>query len=204
MEPISRPRRLGDVTGTVEDAAHTAGEAVHSAGEEATPNDLSPLVGPEPASPTFDEFYRSHAGPVGQALELTLGDRELAEDALNEAMARALQRWKRVAHFDNPEGWVYRVAMNWALSWLRRRRRDRDHPRDALAVTETSLGSRDQDLEQAMAALSVEHRSVVVCRFFLDWSVKQTAESLDIAEGTVKSRLARALENIRTELEGSA
>lgn len=197
MEPITRPQRLEDVTGTVEDAAPDAGQ-------EPVPHELaSPtLHGGEP--PLFEDFYRSHAGPIGQALELTLGNRELAEDALNEAMARALQRWKRVAHFANPEGWVYRVAMNWALSWLRRRRRERDRPLASLSQTETNLGSRDPDLERAMGALSVEHRSVVVCRFFLDWTVKQTAESLDIAEGTVKSRLARALENIRTELEGPA
>jgi len=48
-----------------------------------------------------DDFYRQHAAPIAQALEITLADRDLAEDATNEAMARALQRWKRVAEYDD-------------------------------------------------------------------------------------------------------
>lgn len=207
MEPITHLQRLEDVTGTIKGAAADAVNVSRKADETAASGPDNPethvfLNRDKVDRPqSFDEFYRLHAGPVGQALELTLGDRELAEDALNEAMARALQRWKRVARFDNPEGWVYRVAMNWALSWLRRRRRERDRP---LATTDTTVQPQDHDLERALAGLSVDHRSVVVCRFFLDWSVKRTAESLDIAEGTVKSRLARALENIKKELEGPA
>lgn len=206
MEPITHPKRLGDVTRTVNESM-SAAETL-AASREAPPNEIggtdigkSGTVAKARPSPTdsFADFYGLHAGPIGQALQLTLGDRELAEDALNEAMARALQRWKRVASFTNPEGWVYRVAMNWALSWMRRRRRERDRP--LIARPATDLRASDVDLERALAGLSVEHRAVVVCRFFLDWSVKQTAESLDIAAGTVKSRLARALENIRRELE---
>lgn len=201
MEPIASPQRLGDVTGSVENAMHAAGE--DALAESVAHNELSLLGAQTPSPVAFDEFYRSHAGPIMRALELTLRNRELAEDALNEAMARAFQRWNRVAHYANPEGWVFRVAVNWAMSWLRRRRRERERPLTARTSDETGLDPRDQDLERAMVALSVDHRSVVVCRFFLDWSVKQTAEALDIAEGTVKSRLARALENIRTELEGT-
>ena len=62
--------------------------------------------------PNFDDFYRAHAGSIGRALEITLGDPELAEDATNEAMARALQRWRRVSKYDNAPGWVYRVGLN--------------------------------------------------------------------------------------------
>jgi RNA polymerase sigma-70 factor (ECF subfamily) len=48
--------------------------------------------------------------------------------------------------------------------------------------------------------LDVSLRGVVVCRFLLDWSVKQTAEALDIRPGTVKSRTARALESLENKL----
>lgn len=217
MEPIGRPSRLEVVTSTAGESVSKAPSRASSASAvakvvrpaasgEIDGIDIGRRGAVRPATNTpetsFADFYRVHAGPIGQALELTLGDRELAEDALNEAMARALQRWKQVAHFANPEGWVYRVAMNWALSWMRRRRRERDRPGPSRAAAE--LQAPDPDLVRALAQLSVEHRSVVVCRFFLDWSVKQTAQSLDIAPGTVKSRLARALENIRKELEGTS
>jgi len=59
---------------------------------------------------------------------------------------------------------------------------------------------RNVALEDALAQLSIEHRSVVVLRFYFDWTVDQTAEALDIAPGTVKSRLARALPLLRSYL----
>ena len=148
---------------------------------------------------TFDDFYRQQAEPLGRALALSLNNPDLAEDALNEAMARALQRWKRVSDFDNPAGWVYRVAMNWALSWLRRRRRERERP-IVFGSPTTEIEPVDHELANAIAALSLEHRAVVVCRYQLDWSTVQTATALDIAEGTVKSRLARALDALRADL----
>lgn len=207
MEPILRLQRLGDVTHTVDERStepRTEPAADHASTDDGAGTDIgrdSATAAQSTPIATFEEFYSAHAGPIGQALELTLGDRELAEDALNEAMARALQRWKRVSRYANPQGWVYRVGMNWAMSWLRRRRRERDRP---LTIRpDAQPQPQDQDLAHALAALSIEHRSVVICRFFFDWSVRQTAESLDVAEGTVKSRLARALENIRHELEGT-
>jgi len=84
---------------------------------------------------------------------------------------------------------VYRVAMNWALSVLRRRRRSQhrfyDPGSDTAAVS-------DPDVHAALAALDVKHRSVVVCRHLLGWSVAETAQALKVREGTVKSRLHRA------------
>ena len=58
----------------------------------------------------------------------------------------------------------------------------------------------EPELDAALAALPVEQRSVVVLRYLLDWSEFQTAEALDIAPGTVKSRLSRALDRLATQL----
>ncbi len=162
--------------------------------------DVSIASARQSASLAFDDFYRQHAQSIARALEVTLGDAELAEDALNEAMARALQRWKRVSHFDNAPGWVYRVGLNWALSWKRKRRREREQPVSFASPT-TEIEMVDAELAHAISVLSIEHRAVVVCRYQLDWSTAQTAEALSIAEGTVKSRLARALDAIRRTME---
>ena len=154
---------------------------------------------------TFDEFYSEHRDRIARALSLSLRDAELGGDAADEAFTRACQRWNQVSGYDNPEGWVYRVAMNWARSWLRRKRRERE--KQPLLVTDSAAEDRlvDLDLERALASLSADHRSVVVARFFLDWSVSQTADALDLAPGTVKSRLSRALEQLEVELlEGEA
>lgn len=170
-------------------------------GEPEPATDLSAASSAKaPPAVTFDVFYRAHAATIGQALEITLGDRELAEDALSEAMARALQRWTKVASYANPQGWVYRVALNWARSWHRRRRREQDRPVD-LASPSADPTAGDDELRQAIRALPVDHRAVVVCRYLLDWSTSQTAAALDVPEGTVKSRLARALGSIRASLQ---
>ena len=145
-----------------------------------------------PVGVDFADFFARHQRPVATALALTLHDDDLAADATAEAMARAYQRWDAVSGYRNPPGWVYRVGLNWARSRRRRIWREirsavtPDHP--APAVTPA-----DPELADALAGLPVEQRSVVVLRYLMDWSESQVAEALQIAPGTVKSRLSRAL-----------
>ncbi len=151
----------------------------------------------------FDAFYHAHRSRVGAALAFTLGNTELGFEAVDEAMARAYQRWDAVQDYANPAGWVYRTGLNWGRSWIRRRRRNR--PKDEmLAHPDRHLDHQpDPDLAAALQELSDDHRAVVVLRFFCDWSVEETSAALAIAPGTVKSRLARALDALRIELEAS-
>lgn len=153
--------------------------------------------------PSFEEFYARSRPNIARALSLALGEVDLAAEATDEAMARAYERWPTVQRLDRPEGWVYRVAMNWALSWLRRHRRS--HHRLYEPGAEGPAVS-DPDIHAALAELDVKHRTVIVCRHLLGWSVAETAAALKIREGTVKSRLHRAhrilqssLRHLRTE-----
>ena len=147
---------------------------------------------------TFDEFYASARPDIARALALALGDVDLALEATDEALARAYERWPLVRRLDRPEGWVYRVAMNWALSILRRRRRS-DHKLYERA--DTSLSVSDPDLHAALGELDVKHRTVIVCRHLLGWSVADTARALRVREGTVKSRLSRATRILQSRLD---
>ena len=137
----------------------------------------------------FDSFYRDCRRSVGRALALTLRDVDLATEVVDEALARAYQRWDRVGRLENPSGWVYRVALNHARSRIRRITRRQPAPSGdgfvEFSVVDPAIGA-------AIGALSVEHRAVVVCRLLLGWSELQTATSLGIRPGTVKSRLHRA------------
>ncbi len=112
-------------------------------------------------------------------------------------MTRASERWDEVGTYDNPAGWVYRVALNWARSWYRRRRRV--GPEVVEAMWDKLP---DPDVNEAVAALSYHHRSVIVARFYLDWSTPQIADGLDLPLGTVKSRLHRALASLEETLGG--
>ncbi|HKX76536.1 MAG TPA: sigma-70 family RNA polymerase sigma factor [Acidimicrobiia bacterium] len=148
---------------------------------------------------SFESFYRTQRASVLRALALTLGDRDLAADATDEAMARAFQHWKSVEGFDNQAGWVYRVGLNWARSRLRKRRRELLTDTFPQAPVEVQI--KDPDLDRAVKALPLETRAVVVLRHYLDWSTDEVARALGIRPGTVKSRLHRALQDLRNQLE---
>lgn len=142
----------------------------------------------------FETFYRLTRPKVYRAVALALGNSDLALDATDEAMTRAAARWHHVGGYTNPSGWVYRVAINWARSRLRRLTRERN----ALEFEpgyEQKLP--DPELIDAVTSLPLGYREVIVARFFLDWSVSETAEALQVAEGTVKTRTHRALAKLR-------
>lgn len=149
----------------------------------------------------FECFYSEVHDEVYRALVLTLRDPESAADAVHEALARAYARWDDVSGYTNPAGWVYRVALNWARSRLRRRVREVLTARPARGVAEEMPFPSDPAVDLALRGLPVEQRAVVVLRLHLDWSVDDVAAALDIAPGTVKSRLSRALDRLRERLE---
>lgn len=155
-----------------------------------------------PAALSFEHFYERSRTRLGRALTLALGDVDLAAEAIDEAYTRAYERWSTVGAIAQPEGWVYRVAMNWSLSVLRRRKRGHERffdPSDH-HVPPPSAAASDPAIDAALAALDAKHRAVVVCRHFLGWSVAETAAALGVREGTVKSRLHRATSILQSHL----
>lgn len=146
----------------------------------------------------FPEFYATARDRLARALALTLNDGHLGAEAVDEAMARAYQRWDRIGTFDDPAAWVYRVAVNWATSVLRRRTRA---PRPPAEREGADMGPMaEPSIRAALADLDVRQRGVVVCRYYLGLSEAETAAALGIRPGTVKSRLHRALQHLQVRL----
>lgn len=150
-------------------------------------------------SERFEDFYVSTASRVRRTLSVILGSAELAGEATDEAMARAFERWTRISRMENPAGWVYRVGLNWAKRQMRRR--SYDVPPGARPIATEDLPIPDPQLWDALDRLTTDHRTVLVLRYAEDWSVNQIADALNVATGTVKSRLHRALNELREELE---
>jgi RNA polymerase sigma-70 factor (ECF subfamily) len=146
----------------------------------------------------FESFYRIEASGIYRALAVTLRDRDLAEEAASEALARTFQHWDRVRTYENPMGWAYRVGMNWAISRLRRRGRHIRHPDRQEHVDAPTF---DPGLQAALHELSIDQRTVVVMRYLLDLSQEEIGRVLGLPVGTVKSRLARGLSRLREEIE---
>ena len=163
----------------------------------------SPTVVEIDAPLDFDEFYVHEHQRITRALAVTFGDAELAREAVDEAMTRALQRWGTVGRLERPGGWVYRVAINWARSAMRQHRRRRARPlyeRDGVELGVSGSVGTEPAVARALRALDLRYRSVVVCRYLLEMSEEQTAAALDVPAGTVKSRLHRAAQLLRVEL----
>ncbi len=171
-------------------------------------SDERPQVTAEPSSELpslpmpFDEFFAGQHASMVRALTLTLGDVEFGREAAAEGFTRAFERWSDVSTYANPSGWVYRVALNWARSGRRRLRRERLGMRLADSP-DAPVVAQDADLIAALGQLSIDHRTVVVGRYFLDWSEAELADALDVAPGTIKSRLSRALTKLATLMEES-
>jgi RNA polymerase sigma-70 factor (ECF subfamily) len=147
---------------------------------------------------SFEAYYRDNRQHIFRALALTLGNRDLATDAVDEAMTRTYQHWRTVSSFDNQAGWTYRVGLNWARSRLRKRKREILSGQIPERLTEVTF--RDPDLDRAVKALPLDARAVVVLRHYLDWSTDDVARALGIRPGTVKSRLHRAMAELRLQL----
>jgi len=151
---------------------------------------------------TFTEFYEESILDLTRALTATLGDVQLAQDAAQEAMAKACVKWDVISGYDNPGGWCYRVGRNWATSrWRKRRREVLDDRIIDLGSTVDPDRSEDHRLAAALRQLPIEQREVVVLRLVQDWSIAETAEALDVPAGTVQSRYSRALQRLRQILE---
>lgn len=118
-----------------------------------------------------------------------------AEDAVQEAFARAWERQQRGYRFEHLEGWVATVALNIARSGRRRRETERrvkaTLQRDRVAPTDSGVEIRST-IQSAVEALPRRQRDAVILYYLLDVDVASAARLLRISEGTVKTALARA------------
>jgi RNA polymerase sigma-70 factor (ECF subfamily) len=139
------------------------------------------------------------------ARAILLDDHE-AEDAVQDA---SISAWRRQRSLRDParfDAWFERILINQCRDQLRRRKR-------AVRVAAPPIGferpgprpetGTDADLDRAIEALDVDHRIVVVMRYWQDRTVEDIAVRLGIPSGTVKSRLHHALRRLRMQLEAS-
>ena len=153
----------------------------------------------EPLVVGFDSFYAEGWQPVYRAVAVVIRDRDLAGEAVDEAMVRAYRHWSSVSVMSNPRGWVYRVAVNWAKTRLKRRSMaGRLRLWSERPVDEPQLP--DPELVAAVRTLPPDQRDVIVARYLFDMSQGEIAEAFGIKPGTVKSRLGRGLGRLRKEL----
>jgi RNA polymerase sigma-70 factor (ECF subfamily) len=149
----------------------------------------------------FSQVVRQHQAGVFRHLYRMLGNRDDALELAQEVFVRAWQalpQWQPDAQFRT---WLLRIASNAAVDELRRRRRVEFVPfDDSMDVPDRGAGPERQvaasqelrQLERSLAALSAEHRQILLLREVEHLSYEEIGRMLELNEGTVKSRLARA------------
>jgi RNA polymerase sigma-70 factor (sigma-E family) len=155
--------------------------------------------------PDFAEFYRDAKDECLFAVVLSVGDRDTAQDLVDEAFARAWASWRTVSRHPAPAAWVVRTALNTSISRWRRRRRevpvaDLALVADRPAAGGAAGGSVDPRIMAALLRLPARQRQVVALRLFLDLDTAGTARVLGIAPGTVQAHLGRAMASLRCDL----
>lgn len=142
----------------------------------------------------FDDFYRREfTGLVVLAAAVT-GERQGAEDIVQESMLDAHRRWDRIGSYDSPRGWVRRVVIQRALKWSRRRLNEGRAVLRSVAGGRIVSGAedrRDPDLLEALRSLPAKQRAAMALHYLEDASVADTAEMLGVSTGTVKTHLSR-------------
>jgi RNA polymerase sigma-70 factor, ECF subfamily len=153
----------------------------------------------------LEELFRREWPRAYRAAYLVVHDAAAAEDIAQEAFlaaVRAIDRFDRRRPFGP---WMHRIVVNRAIDVTRARslRREVD-----AAAAETAEAPPDpptrplsDDVVEAMAELSPEHRAVVVLRFVFDYTPGEIASALDMPRGTVNSRLRRALDRLGEVIE---
>ena len=149
----------------------------------------------------IETVFRAHYARLVRALTLGCGDAELAADAVQEAFVRAYERWDRIGGYDDPAGWVRRVAVNLLHDDHRRTvRKRRAVERLAARPGQIEPAAEPDGLARVLRALPRQQR-IAVALFYLDGlAVADVADVMGLAEGSVKSHLHDARRRLRVLL----
>ena len=158
------------------------------------------MAGTPTWEPAYREFFVARERSLMRTAYAILGSWPAAEDAVQTSFTQLYVHWPRIQP-GAVDAYARRTVVNTCFRMARTRRREpaTDHPRDsAVAGPETDIDR--LDLMTALARLSPRDRAVVALRFLDDLPVADVAQLLDLPEGTVKSRTARALARLQSVL----
>jgi RNA polymerase sigma-70 factor (sigma-E family) len=155
------------------------------------------------------DLYLRHADGAVRLAYLLTGDRQVAEDIVQDAFVKLAGR---LAHVRDPnafEAYLRRTVVNMSRSYWRRQKVERSYlkrERAAIGAEPMAAGSSIEDREllwRAMSRLTERQRAAIVLRFYEDLSEADVAEILRCRPGTAKSLVSRGLEAMRQEIRGA-
>ncbi len=155
---------------------------------------------------SFDDLYERYATDVLRVAYYYLGNREQAEDVTQDVFVKLIINHPELEP-GREKAWLLKVALNrcrdlWRSSWIKKV--VLGHPGFECFPAPDMIGrlADQQTLSEAVSRLKPEFKEVVLLFYYQGFSVSEIAVMLDIAEGTVSSRLSRAREKLQKELKG--
>jgi RNA polymerase sigma-70 factor (sigma-E family) len=158
---------------------------------------------------TFEEFVASHGQSLLRLAFVLTGDRYMAEDLTQTALADAYRHWRKVAAAHQSEAYVRRMLVNAHLSWRRRRSSTElptavdDAAGGLLADPSDAIVAREHT-RTLLAGLAPRARTVLVLRYYADLDDAAIAEAMGVNESTVRATASRALASLRGQATRSA
>jgi RNA polymerase sigma-70 factor (sigma-E family) len=149
----------------------------------------------------FEEFALARTPHLFRTAWLLCGEHHLAEDLVQETLARMFLAWRGADRVENPSAYAQTVLVR---TFITHRRRRSSTERPTAMLPETAANDSDQTLrfalQAALAELAPRDRAVLVLRYFEDRSIEQVASDLGTSSSAVRSRTSRALSRIRAVL----
>jgi RNA polymerase sigma-70 factor (sigma-E family) len=159
------------------------------------------------AAAEFHEFFERHYAELARLAYLLTGDSDAADDLAADALVAMWHQWDRVRAADHPAAYARGVVANLARTRIRSMVRERR--RVALFWSQRSERTDDPDVpavldvREALRRLPFRKRACVVLRHAFDLSERETAATLGISVGTVKSQTSRGIAELERLLGGS-
>lgn len=151
---------------------------------------------------TLDGLFRAHYARLVRALTVVSGSREAAADAVQEAFVKAHLHWSRIRRYDDPVGWIRRIAIN-RLRDDHRRSVRKQRAVDRLAVEQSTVTielAHDADLQWMLAQLPPQQRLALALFYVDELTVAEVAAAMRLSEGAVKFHLHRGRDRLRDVL----
>lgn len=141
-------------------------------------------------------LYQAHALSLARLALLMLGDRDAAQDVVQDAFFGLYRRWDKLASADAAPAYLRASVLNGCRTLLRRRSRTALQPgEESLESAEAALMHTEEQraILAAIRRLPARQREALVLRYYLDMSEDQTARAMGVSRGTVKSATSRAI-----------
>lgn len=159
--------------------------------------------GPRSDTEEFCDFVTARSAALFRVAYLLLGDHQLAQDLVQESLAKTYVAWRRLRDVANAEAYTRRVIATTAISW-RRRRSFHERPVDRLPERSAEDPGEAVVVHDALwahlMALPPRQRTAIVLRHYVDLSEAQTADAMGCSVGAVKSSVSTGLRTLRQRI----